>query len=48
MLTCGRGQRLGIFAGSGVGKSALLGMIARATRAQVNVIALIAASRARS
>ncbi len=41
MLTCGRGQRLGIFAGSGVGKSALLGMIARSTRAQVNVIALI-------
>jgi flagellum-specific ATP synthase len=41
LLTCGRGQRLGIFAGSGVGKSALLGMIARATRAQVNVIALI-------
>lgn len=41
MLTCGRGQRLGIFAGSGVGKSALLGMIARNTRAQVNVIALI-------
>ena len=41
LLTCGRGQRLGIFAGSGVGKSALLGMIARSTRAQVNVIALI-------
>jgi len=41
LLTCGSGQRLGIFAGSGVGKSALLGMIARATRAQVNVIALI-------
>jgi len=41
LLTCGRGQRLGIFAGSGVGKSSLLGMIARATRAQVNVIALI-------
>ncbi len=41
LLTCGRGQRLGIFAGSGVGKSALLGMIARNTRAQVNVIALI-------
>jgi flagellum-specific ATP synthase len=41
MLTCGRGQRLGIFAGSGVGKSSLLGMIARSTRAQVNVIALI-------
>ena len=41
LLTCGRGQRLGIFAGSGVGKSALLGMIARYTRAQVNVIALV-------
>ena len=41
LLTCGRGQRLGIFAGSGVGKSALLGMIARATRAEVNVIALV-------
>ena len=41
LLTCGRGQRLGIFAGSGVGKSSLLGMIARATQADVNVIALI-------
>jgi flagellum-specific ATP synthase len=41
LLTCGRGQRLGIFAGSGVGKSALLGMIARYTRAEVNVIALV-------
>lgn len=41
LLTCGRGQRLGIFAGSGVGKSSLLGMIARYTRAEVNVIALI-------
>jgi flagellum-specific ATP synthase len=41
LLTCGSGQRLGIFAGSGVGKSALLGMIARTTRAAVNVIALI-------
>jgi len=41
MLSCGRGQRLGIFAGSGVGKSSLLGMIARSTRAQVNVVALI-------
>jgi flagellum-specific ATP synthase len=40
-LTCGNGQRIGIFAGSGVGKSSLLGMIARATRAQVNVIALV-------
>ncbi|MBI3605517.1 MAG: FliI/YscN family ATPase [Nitrospirae bacterium] len=41
LLTCGRGQRLGIFAGSGVGKSVLLGMIARFTEADVNVIALI-------
>jgi flagellum-specific ATP synthase len=41
LLSCGRGQRLGIFAGSGVGKSSLLGMIARATCAQVNVVALI-------
>jgi flagellum-specific ATP synthase len=41
LLTCGRGQRIGIFAGSGVGKSTLLGMIARNTEADVNVIALI-------
>lgn len=41
LLTCGVGQRLGIFAGSGVGKSTLLGMIARNTRADVNVIALV-------
>lgn len=41
LLTCGRGQRLGIFAGSGVGKSTLLGMMARNTVADVNVIALI-------
>lgn len=41
LLTCGQGQRLGIFAGSGVGKSVLLGMIARNTAADVNVIALI-------
>ena len=41
MLTCGRGQRMGIFAGSGVGKSTLLGMIARNCEADVNVIALI-------
>ncbi len=40
-LTCGRGQRIGIFAGSGVGKSTLLGMIARNALAEVNVIALI-------
>jgi FliI/YscN family ATPase len=41
MLTIGRGQRIGIFAGSGVGKSTLLGMIARHTSADVNVIALL-------
>ena len=41
LVPCGRGQRLGIFAGSGVGKSSLLGMIARSTTAQVNVIALV-------
>lgn len=41
LLTCGKGQRIGIFAGSGVGKSTLLGMVARNTSADVNVIALI-------
>lgn len=41
LLTLGRGQRVGIFAGSGVGKSTLLGMMARFTRADVNVIALV-------
>jgi flagellum-specific ATP synthase len=40
-LTCGRGQRLGIFAGSGVGKSTLLGMAARNTNADINVIGLV-------
>jgi flagellum-specific ATP synthase len=40
-VPCGEGQRLGIFAGSGVGKSSLLGMIARSTSADVNVIALV-------
>ena len=40
-LTCGEGQRLGIFAGSGVGKSTTLGMIAREAKADVNVISLI-------
>jgi flagellum-specific ATP synthase len=41
LVPCGRGQRLGIFAGSGVGKSSLLGMIARSTQASVNVICLV-------
>ncbi|HEY8475909.1 MAG TPA: FliI/YscN family ATPase [Chloroflexota bacterium] len=41
LVTVGAGQRLGIFAGSGVGKSTLLGMIARHARADVNVIALV-------
>ncbi|AIF43759.1 flagellar protein export ATPase FliI [Virgibacillus sp. SK37] len=41
LLTVGKGQRIGIFAGSGVGKSTLLGMIARNSSADVNVIALI-------
>ncbi|HEY3367214.1 MAG TPA: FliI/YscN family ATPase [Symbiobacteriaceae bacterium] len=41
LLTIGQGQRIGIFAGSGVGKSTLLGMVARATSADCNVIALV-------
>jgi flagellum-specific ATP synthase len=41
LVPCGRGQRLGIFAGSGVGKSSLLGMIARSSQADVNVICLV-------
>jgi len=41
LLTCAKGQRLGLFSGSGVGKSVLLGMIARASQADVNVIALV-------
>ncbi|HMX95165.1 MAG TPA: EscN/YscN/HrcN family type III secretion system ATPase, partial [Elusimicrobiota bacterium] len=41
LMTCGKGQRLGLFAGSGVGKSSLLGMIARGTQADVNVISLV-------
>jgi len=41
LLTCGRGQRIGIFSGSGVGKSVLLGDIANSSEASVNVVALI-------
>jgi flagellum-specific ATP synthase len=41
MLTCGRGQRVGIFGGSGVGKSTLIGMMTRATSADLTVLALV-------
>ncbi|MCX5654048.1 MAG: FliI/YscN family ATPase [Planctomycetota bacterium] len=41
VLTCGKGQRMGIFAGSGVGKSTLLGEIARSSEADVNILALV-------
>ena len=41
LLTCGRGQRIGLFGGSGIGKSTLLGMMARGTAADVSVIALV-------
>ena len=41
LLSCGKGQKMGIFSGSGVGKSVLLGMMAKNTRADVNVIGLI-------
>jgi flagellum-specific ATP synthase len=41
LLTCGRGQRIGIFSGSGVGKSTLLGEIAKGSVADINVIALV-------
>jgi len=40
-LTCGRGQRIGVFAGSGVGKSTLMGMIARYAKSDINVITLV-------
>lgn len=41
LMTCGKGQRMGLFSGSGVGKSVLMGMIARYTSAAVNVICLV-------
>lgn len=41
LLTVGKGQRIGIFAGSGVGKSTLMGMIAKQTEADLNIIALV-------
>jgi flagellum-specific ATP synthase len=41
LLTCGQGQRMGIFAGSGVGKSTLLGQLARSSTADVNVVVLV-------
>jgi flagellum-specific ATP synthase len=41
LVPCGRGQRIGIFAGSGVGKSSLLSMITRGTSAEINVVALV-------
>lgn len=41
LITCGKGQRVGLFAGSGVGKSVLMGMISRGTSADVNVIVLV-------
>ncbi len=41
MLTCGKGQKVGIFAGSGVGKSTLMGMIVKGCEAQVKVVALV-------
>ena len=45
LMPCGRGQRMGIFAGSGVGKSTLLSMITRGTEAPVTVLALIGRAR---
>jgi flagellum-specific ATP synthase len=41
LVPCGRGQRIGIFAGSGVGKSSLMSMITRGTQAEINVVALV-------
>ncbi len=41
LITCGRGQRLGVFGGSGVGKSTLIGMMTRATEANLTVLALV-------
>ncbi|MEV6344512.1 FliI/YscN family ATPase [Actinoplanes sp. NPDC051851] len=41
LVPCGRGQRIGIFAGSGVGKSTLMSMITRGTSAEINVVALV-------
>ena len=41
LVPCGRGQRIGIFAGSGVGKSTLMSMITRGTTAELNVVALV-------
>lgn len=41
LVPCGRGQRIGIFAGSGVGKSSLMSMITRGTSAEINVVALV-------
>jgi flagellum-specific ATP synthase len=41
MLPCGRGQRMGIFAGSGVGKSSLLSMVARGTEADISILAMV-------
>lgn len=41
LLTCGKGQRIGVFSGSGVGKSTMMGMVARNTAADINVIGLI-------